>query len=135
MTIEYKYNELRGTYLGLYDIVDGNHTADSAHRLAEICTELSASAWPEDRCGIAERKEHMPNGPLRYSVGNGYPVWSMPGRLSSLCTHRSRVSGDTDVLGTARGLLRAEYLIKAEAAEKAFVRYALAVAQGVAVPE
>lgn len=132
MSIEAKYNELREAALDArLQCSEDNGLADSyvfprTHARAKHRTAVAAERWPEARAKIAETGKSLPNGPVVWTVT---PYGAISRSSRNLLPEEDVESIVAE--GNRRALAELEPI--AIAAEEAFERYRLAVAQGVAV--
>lgn len=148
MTIEEKYEELRERAAAMREAIDMLGTEHAARPdrslpygravlalVAQHATHIAAEAWPELRAGLAQQGAKMPQRPVTFGFGGGFAWRRYAGELYSIYVSGAarEVSPWEQYLDQAELLAVAEYTPLVNAAEAAFERYRLAVAQGVAV--
>lgn len=133
-TLEQVYTELQTNALNAHmDATKWSSPTALALAYERINARFLAE-WPEARARCAEARGVLGCGPLQVS-SSGYLLPSYDRELSEFLTNRPIEPWDSawEVLRIGAAEARRELADIADIAEKAFNRYAIAVAQGVAV--
>lgn len=149
MTIEEKYEELRKRAVAMreaYDMLGTEHEAKppydcpfASQLLAATCVHakrIAVERWPEVRAVLASAGAPIPLRPVVFTRGMAGAVWRTYSSAFMISVHEEpaiNASPWSAYLDAAESVAAAEFLPQVEAAEAAFERYRLAVAQGVAV--